>query len=90
VIEQPAPPIMLEPGLRYAGQGATDDGRLWIKFVNHNQGRVRQVTIFVVAPKFTYHYAIRDKATDTIIGYEGPFGDPERDEAYIWGTRSFE
>lgn len=90
MIEQPTPPIMLEPGLRYVGQGSTDDGRMWIKFINHGAGRVRQVTIFLVTTSFTYHYAIKDKATDTIIGYEGPYGDPERDESYLWGTRSFE
>lgn len=86
-VEQPTPPIMLEPGLRYAGSGTGPDGMLWLKFVNTGRGRVREVVIFVVASAFHYHYAIRDPKTDTIIGYEGPHGDPSRDESFIYGTR---
>jgi hypothetical protein len=83
----PDPPIMLEAGLRYAGCGTTTDGRMWLKFINSGVGKVRVVTVFVVARSFTYHYAIRDHSTNTIIGYEGPHGDPAKDESYIWGTR---
>ena len=87
--EIPDPPIMLEPGLRYAGMGTASDGRTWIKFINTGVGRVRAVTVFIVAATFTYHYAIKDSTTKTVTGYEGPYGDPSKDESYIWGTRDF-
>ena len=80
---------MLEPGLRYAGCGTADDGRVWLKFINTGIGKVRVVVVTIVASSFSYHYAMRDKATDTIIGYQGPHGDPAKDESFIWGAKDF-
>jgi hypothetical protein len=87
LIDHPLPPILLEPGLRVTGMGTTSDGQWWIKFTNFTSGRLREVTVYVVAAKFTYRYAMRDKATDTILAYQGDYGDPSKDQSFIYGDQ---
>ena len=89
LIEQATPPIMLEPGLRFAGCGTTSDGQMWLKFINMGAGALRVVHVLVLATSFTYHYAVRDRSTGTILGYQGPHGDPTKDESFIYGDASF-
>ncbi len=89
LIEQPMPPIMLEPGLRLVGHGVTSDGKMWLKFINIGSGAIRVVHVLVLAASFTYHYAVRDRSTGTILGYQGPYGDPTKDESFIYGDASF-
>jgi hypothetical protein len=86
MIDQPMPPILLEPGLRLAGQGITSDGKMWLKFINMSPGRLRSVFVLIVAESFRYHYTIRDKDTGTILAYQGPYGDPSKDTSFIYGT----
>jgi hypothetical protein len=86
LIEQETAPIMMTPGLRFAGGGTTSDGKMWLKFINTGGGRLRVVHIIVLATSFTYHYAMRDPSTGTIEAYEGPYGDPEKDTSFLYGT----
>ena len=82
----PTPPILLEPGLRFVGVGTNDHGQWVIKFINTGQGRIREVAVHIVATNITYHYAVRDPATSTIVGYEGKYGDPNKDTSFVWGS----
>jgi len=74
------PPILKTPGLEIIEIGTDKEG-FYIKF-GANRNNVREITIYMTTPgpaKWTYHYAVYDPTTETVVTYRGRYGDPEKD-----------
>lgn len=76
------PPILQTPGLKLVGL-REEEGHQYLVFRTSNRrNKPIVVVVRVFAPgEFIYIYTVTDRRTKTIITYQGPHGDPLRDEA---------
>lgn len=73
------PPILARQGVQFIGM--EDNGSCTsIVFSTPDDGAVTLVKVRVTAKSITYSYAIHHPETGTMTYYQGPFGDPEKDE----------
>ena len=72
------PPIFRTPGLYLKYWGYTDDGRAYFMFVSENPKQ--QIAIILHGKDVMFEYTLLDRTTKTLLGYHGPYGDPERDQ----------